>query len=76
MKHKLPKKINFNGKIYELEWESTSNMDGFKAFFKTDLKFESEEEADDYAYNNPIDHVDHFDIWQDGTVRVLIKPFK
>lgn len=77
--HDLPKKVDFEGKTYKLNWNSNANMDGFEAFFKSDFEFESEEEAEDFADFADINYDSNEDIfvdmWQNGTVRLTAKVF-
>ena len=76
---RLPKKVEVNGVNYKLEWTESKNMDAFEAWIKTGLKFDSEEEADEYQFDCDLEDeflgVGYPILYANGMIKIVRKVF-
>jgi len=64
-----PKTITFEGKRQKLDWKVTPNMNGFTAEFQSNLRFETEEQANEYELI--FDGIDRAYIYKNGVIELF-----
>ncbi len=72
--HHLPTNLIVLAVSHQPSWDSASDLSGWEAAIETKKKFASDEDAEDFGFSNPVDHVDSISYRKDGTATVRINP--